>query len=49
MVFLLANLKTKMSESSLLYLDSQITATKLSTGLQRLKVNESPWPDGITP
>ena len=45
----LVNLKTKLSESSALYLDSQITASELSKAVQQMKTNKSPGPDGITP
>ena len=49
MVNFLANLKAKLSEPSVVYLDSQITATELSKAVQQMKANKSPWPDGITP
>ena len=45
----LVDLKTKLSESSALYLDSQITASELSKAVQQMKTNKSPGPDGITP
>ena len=45
----LVNLKTKLLESSALYLDSQIAASELSKAVQQLKTNKSPGPDGITP
>ena len=44
----LVNLKAKLSESSALYLDSQITASELSKAVQQMKTNKSPGPDGIT-
>ena len=49
MVNFLANLTAKLSEPSVVYLDSQITATELSKAVQQMKANKSPGPDGITP
>ena len=49
MVNFLTNLKAKLSEPSVVYLDSQITATELSKAVQQMKANKSPGPDGITP